>query len=769
MKRKTFAIIVLGLVLLASLFACGYYGVKTIRRTRLRRAAMTAYENKEYILAERLLRQYVQKDPNAEAEYVALANIYREFGNTGMEAQMWNTASSLNPLSVEYRENLLNAAARAAKYYLVYSALGRKIKLNEIADKEIPLYVISCYRSGFPKEGESVYKRYQDSDPEFFHKDDLGRMAEFMVTFDSLSEGARGDFLNRLMKSEDPVVGFEALYSSIRLAAMNDEANEDEMERQLKQLAEINFFAGTPLLADFFFSQYRFEDVISVSEPYLKKIDDLNLYLLYAESCAFAGKADELKALEKKLRRKPGSLPMLADYCESLIAYLENDEEKLASSIRKSGKVVDSPLSRFIRLRVAMTNRSFNEILTVAKRIFSTPPFHDLNNRALLVCLDYLYEEIQKPENLKDPSQMAELAKILSGYVQGNRMLMDIILLDQYKKGLVKEADLTSALALFPDDELLQRIAVEYFVFNGKAEQAMSILESNLSAAEEEDEDSGIQFLYMLTLDQLERYDEAEVVFRHLLEQSEFDLDLLAQYYVFCKNNTRKNDLLSMADKLDTVKDGNLEHIGKVFRAAAFLLEDDETKTEEALKLLAATPNDNPDFTFYAANMLNEHDRLDDAEAKYKAILKVYPTPSLILVNLSEIYKERGQSEKALEAAKEAYTVEKKSMLPAFVYAQRLSESGKYEEAVAALNFPRRAVNYREDVVELWTECMKKTIEKNIADRKYTQAEENCKHLLVIVPEDEFGQEKLEEVRKLQRPKIGPKKDDEDEAEPAAS
>ncbi len=116
MKRKTFAIIVLGLVLLASLFACGYYGVKTLRRTRLRRAAMTAYENKEYILAERLLRQYVQKDPNAEAEYVALANIYREFGNTGMEAQMWNTASSLNPLSVEYRENLLNAAARAAKH-----------------------------------------------------------------------------------------------------------------------------------------------------------------------------------------------------------------------------------------------------------------------------------------------------------------------------------------------------------------------------------------------------------------------------------------------------------------------------------------------------------------------------------------------------------------------------------------------------------------------------------------------------------------------------
>ena len=89
MNRKIVAVIVLGIVLLASLLACGYFGVKAVRRTRLRRAAMTAYENKEYALAERLLLQYVAKDSNAEAEFVALANIYHEFGNTGMEAQMW--------------------------------------------------------------------------------------------------------------------------------------------------------------------------------------------------------------------------------------------------------------------------------------------------------------------------------------------------------------------------------------------------------------------------------------------------------------------------------------------------------------------------------------------------------------------------------------------------------------------------------------------------------------------------------------------------------
>ena len=131
MNRKTIALIVLGLILFACLLVCGYFGVKEVWRTRLRRAAMTAYEKKEYVLAERLLNAYIRQDPNAEAEFVALANIYHEFGNAGMEAQMWQTASSLNPLEQEYYDNMLTSAMRAASYPLLHSVLGRKAKANE--------------------------------------------------------------------------------------------------------------------------------------------------------------------------------------------------------------------------------------------------------------------------------------------------------------------------------------------------------------------------------------------------------------------------------------------------------------------------------------------------------------------------------------------------------------------------------------------------------------------------------------------------------------
>lgn len=770
MNRKVIALAVLGLVLVASLMACGYFGLKAVKRVRLRRAAMTAYEKKEYLLAERLLQQYVQKDPNAEAEYVALANIYHEFGNTGMEAQMWQTASSLNPLNSEYYEKMLSSAVRSASYPILHGILGRKSRTGEsFSDQELYLFVISSFRSGYQKDGDEAYQKAVKADPEAFHKSELGRMAEFMVNYSNLSEAERTNFLNEAMESEDPVVRFEAVLTAVRRAAQEND-DETDYERLLKQLVETNYYAGTPFLADYYFSVYRFSDAISVLEPYLKTIDEISLYILYAESSVFEGRLEELKALEKKLRRESGSFQLLADYCIILIAYLENDEDKLAAAVRKSGKVVNTPLSRLARLRVAMASESFNEIRTVAQEIFASKPFHDVSNRALVICLDYISNELEKPENQKDPSQLADLAKIISGYLQGNRMLTEIILMDQYKRGLVKEEDLMSALEQFPDDPLLQRLTAEYLILNGKSELAITIIEQILAAMEEAkvEPDYTVRFLHMLALDQLGHRDEASVDFRKLIEQSEFDLDLLSQYFQFCVTNKRTEDLTSMADKLEPLKDGKLEHFGKFFRAAALLSLEDEEKENEALDLLASTPTGNPDFTLYAANRLSEYDRFDEAEAKYKAIQKNYRNPPLILVNLSELYHAKGDEQKALEAAKEAFGLEKSSMLPAFVYAKRLSEAGRYEEAVEALRFPRRAVTFREDVVELWVDCMHHVIERSIADRKHLQAEEQCKHLLVIAPDDEFGQKTLAEIREILRPKKGGAKPENAEVVPAA-
>ena len=749
--RKKIAIVILCVILLACLLVCGYFGAKTLRRSQQRQAAMAAYENKDYATAERLLRAYVQKDRNSEPEFVALANIYREFGNAGMEAQMWQSASALNPLNDEYRVNMLTSAEKSASYDLLHGVLGRMARMNEhFSDQELYLYVIASYRTNYMKEGDDAYKKAVSADPDAFQKSDLGRMAEFMVKYSSLSEKERDEYLDCAMESKDPMVQFEAVYTAMTRAARSGEEDSDaKVEELLKKLMSVNYFAGTPILADFYFSKFRFSDVITVAEPYLKTIDNLNLCILFAESCVFDGRPEKIEELAKRLRKKTGSISLIADYCAILTAYLENDREKLASNVRKNGKLVSSPLSRFIRLRVAMEQDSFYEILFVAEEFFANPPFHDLYDRAVVVCLDYLTEQMKKPENRDDPSQMAELAKILAGVVRDNRLLTDIVLFDKYKRNLAKEADLLAALEQFPDDLLLIQITAEFLIFNEKADQAMLIIEPALDSAPD---DRKLNFLHMLALDQTGRHDEAAEVFRKLVEQSEFDIDMLNRYFKFCREHKRAADLSAMADNLENASDEQLKAFAPFFRADALLLEDDEAKEQEALKILAATPNDNPDFTFYAANKLSEADMLDEAEAKYTAILKTYSKPVLILVNLSEVYKAKNEADKAIETAKNAYSIEKKSILPAFVYAKRLSEAEQYEEAVEILKFPHHEVKYRADVVELWVSCMKQVIGKSIREQRFRQAEEQCKHLLIIAPDDADGRESMEKIREALSP-----------------
>ena len=754
MTRKRIAVLILGLILFACLLACGYFGAKTIRRSYQRRAAMAAYEKKDYVEAERLLRRYLGKDPNSEPEIAALANIYREFGDTGSEAQMWQMASSLNPLNAEYRKNMLDAAAKSASYSLLYSALGRKVNLNEdLDDAELYLYVISACRSGHQKEGKAAFKKRSDADREAFHKSDLGRFAEFLATADTMPPGERRAYLNEAMASDDPVVRFEALYSDM-LQKISSGA-EEELEGILNQLKEANYFAGTPILANYLFSRYRFDDVFSEAEPYLERIDNFNLYLLYAEACVLTDKPDKLKALEKKTREKTGAMSIIADYCNVLLAYLEDDEKKLAEAIRKTPKIISSPVCRFIRLRVAMSQSTHNEILAAAKDLFSGMPFYDLFDRASILCLDYLAEQMLKPENQEDPSDMAELAKILSGYQKDNKLISNIILADQFNKGLAKEADLLAALEQYPGDPLLLRITTEYMVQNNKPEQALPLIEQILSNKSEDDSrpSARILFLKMVALDQTGRNDDAAEIFKSLVDRSEFDVSFLTEYFRFCRGYERIDDLNAMADRLDTVQDGKLKQFSTFFRAEAMILSKDEAKREEALRMLASSTEDDPVFTFYAANELSKAERLDEAEKKYKAILDTYPIPMLVYVNLSELYKSKGETEKAIEAAKKGFETGPSSWLSHFIYARRLSEAGRYEEAVGILSLPRRTGDYRTEVVELWTMCMKKVIENSIRDQKYMQAEDQCKHLLIIAPDDEFAKESLEKVREILFPK----------------
>ena len=745
----------LGLILLFGILAGGYFGVKTMWMTQRRRAGMTAYENGDYVTAERLLRRCVEEDRNDESAFVALADIYHEFGDAGSEAQMWQMANFLDPQREEYREKMLTSAVKSASYGLLHGVLMRKAWIGEkLSDQELYLYVISSYRSGYPKDADDAYKKAVDSDPEAFHKSDLGRMAEYMAICSTLVVGERGAFLADARRSEDPVVRYEAIM--LTLNELGDMADDEEIESLLNELVDANYYSGIPRLADFYFSRYRFDDVLAVGERYLETIDEGDLDLMYAESCVFAERPDVLKKLETRLRGKTGYLRMVADYCGMLSACLDDDEKRLIAAVRKSDKTISSPLSRFLRLRVAVLQDSFNEIMQMAGEIFSNPPFYDLSEQACLLCMDYLVDQMTKPENQSDPSQIVALSKILAGYLRDNRFLTDIIVSDQYKRGLTRESELLEVLAKFPDDALLIDIAAKILLLGGKAEDALDLIEKAVADGafgESGVDDISFDALRMQALEQLERYDDAAEVIRMLVEKSGFDLTMLYRYFDFCRGYDRFADLSSMANELENAENEAVRPYACFFRAAVLLADKDDAKKRTAQELLATSPDNGPEFAFYAANRLYEAGLFDEAEAKYKAILKTYSQPELVYVNLSETYKAKGEQDKAIEAAKEAYNIGLQSRITAFTYGKRLYEVGKLVEAAEILNFPRRAVDYPVEIVDIWVECMKAVIEKSIRDRRFLQAEEQCKHLLIIAPNNEFGKEKLNEVREILFPK----------------
>ena len=68
-KTKIILVVILvSVMLLTSLGFLGYFGGKTMRRSHLRVEAREAFAAEDWKKAEKLLNEYVQKDPNSEED-----------------------------------------------------------------------------------------------------------------------------------------------------------------------------------------------------------------------------------------------------------------------------------------------------------------------------------------------------------------------------------------------------------------------------------------------------------------------------------------------------------------------------------------------------------------------------------------------------------------------------------------------------------------------------------------------------------------------------
>ena len=294
--KKTRLSLVIGLVsviLLACLGAIGYFGIKTMRRSHLRSEAREAFAAENWKKAEKLLNQYVGLDPDSEEDFVRLAQVYRHFGNTGAEMHCWYKASTLNPLNPEYWDDYAACAMNARNFGHFYTTLSRKIILNaELSRKDKLRYLICSVMTNRAREAKKYYEDMLKADPEVFHADDLGRLAEYVVTYDRLSDAERSNFIDEGIRSEDPFVRLESILfraTSLEVTKENAETAMKEKETLLMQAVELNRYAATPFLVEFYYTHLGFGSVVVVAEPYLENIENVQMAILYADSCVYSG------------------------------------------------------------------------------------------------------------------------------------------------------------------------------------------------------------------------------------------------------------------------------------------------------------------------------------------------------------------------------------------------------------------------------------------------------------------------------------------------
>ena len=739
--KKTRLILVIGLVsvvLLACLGFLGYFGIRTMRRSHLRAEARKAFAAEDWKKAETLLNQYIRLDPDSEEDFVRLAQVYNHFGNTGREMHCWYNASVLNPLKPEYWDNYTTCAMNARDFQHLYTTLSRKLNLNEeLSRKDKLRYLICAVMTNRARDAEKNYEEMLKADPEVFRTDDLGRLAEYVVTFDKLSDAERSNFIRDGMQSEDTFVRLESiLYRATTLAVSNEIAATamKQKETLLKQAVELNRYAATPFLVEFYYTHLGFGSVITIAEPYLEDIENVQMAILYADSCVYSGQPEKLKPFAEKFRRLGPEQRILATYFDALYEFTQGTEkdDDLVRHMQEVSGIVQTDLANLMNLQIALNNDNEEKIVTIFETIMTNSTLLDLRERARSAVRLYLENKLQEnPEFAGNPLSV-KLARLLSGRNIKDPLLVRILIADQRSRNVLTRQTLEESLGAFPEDSYLLQVAAEFELFNGNPEKCLKYLER---AYERKDEERSTAFdlLHMLAQELSGNIDEATKEFTALVDNSEMDRKLLYRYLRFCISHDRQAELSKMADRLDASEDPDLKSLAPFLRVEALLLQD---KKDEGLSLLKTAKTDHPDFAFRAATLFLKYDLPDEALSRFLPLVGNHPEQQTVLANIAEIYLAKGMKAEALSYAKQAWEIDPEAGIGQFVYAKMLAANGQYQDAEKVLKIPNRKIDLPEEIGILWTDIMLHCVQADLTNRSFQRALDRARHYLIFFPDD---------------------------------
>ena len=750
-------LLILSIFFLIILFCIGgslYYAFKDIGKYRDYSRAAAMYEAGDYGAAKDLFVKVINEDPNKEEALVALAQIFHFYRDWGNEAFFRQRIMRLNPLNQDYFHDYLESAFRARNFSSIYSILNLKIMENpDLPPDEGALYLISALHSGHVPNGKAFYEERRKANPRYFTETERGRFADLLLNGANMNKEQAENLFSKLDQYQDPQVRFEM--DNVLLyfySKRNDQESDERMELLLLDSVKQNDYAGAFLLANYYFQHYRFKDVIRICDEFMKTRLNAVMPVLYGESALLDGQPDLIPPMSEKIRGLHGrQSKMISSYLDALTAFSNGDIKRMHKAVMESGSMIDTPLFSLMNLHLAIYIDSPKEVLLTLGKIMRGTPFLDFQARARSSALSYLLAKVDADFN-HDPdllTKCAEIAALIQTEDDDVSFLRRIILLDHFKRKVMTEEELLSALNAFPGDPFLLKIAAEFSLSRNQPAQAMEYLSEYQASVEETDEkEKSVAVLHIIALDQLDRKEDAQKEFRTLVEKEKDGL-LLNLYYEYCIENGYLEPLKELATWLEDLPKDAPNRAAIPFVRAEILLA--EGQKDQALDLFKKSSSDNPKFVFHAASRLAENGRPDAAFNRYLSIKDSYPDKAQINIALSDLYLKKGDEKNALACARAAWEENRNDLLSRYLYGKRLFEAGQYQEAISVLKFPQYHASFPQVMLDLWSKAIHAQIKDDFEHARYTPAEENIKYLLIYFPDDKDGLEYAERIRKIRR------------------
>ena len=718
-RRKLIVIIISLTVATAITAVFALYTIKHIRRSHQFKEAVIAFENGNFAKAEALLLNCIRDDRNNESAWEKLALLNEKKKQWSKAAQCWRFVIGLNRLENRYADAYAESLFRSQSYAEMIRVLEELPTLRDT--DQVPALALAYLITG----REEKAKKRLSSLPRNENNDRI-RMARLYALLQQ-SKTVTGDMsaeLNSLASSKDEAVAFLALRQQFAQAMKRKALAEGE--KYLIRMTKINPEASYYLLGDFYYSQNRYDESVKAYGAASQYQMPQGAVMRYAETLFFTGDKATLTKIAPSFQQGSRETMLCGFYIEALIAYMDKKLDVLGEKLQQLGNFVNSPLSMIIRFDYAFHSRN----AVMLDNVFREISIRDDLKKFYPVALEKVQLMFRQFYDNGRIGEIAGLAEWLWSKHPDNLLAGRIVLLNQRRKNAIVSGDLENCLAKFPDDPVILTVAVDYFNRRNDFAKALKLAERNIKRG---NNSVYAALQYAAALEGASRIDEARVRFAELRKKHPDDLLVLKRQIAFCLRN---NDPLPVfSDKREDTAVLRKFIAGEAARRSnnpRAMIE--AFSAPELLQSLNPGRDEDLPLLYYAALRLAEADALKTAIDIYEKIKPALADPTLVHLNLSELYAASGDKPRALREAQSAWLANSGSAAVRSCYGLRQWESGNYAEAINLLSplFSKQPSDAR--IVPALTGALEKAIVANYEAKKFSECLLSCKQLLKIDP-----------------------------------